>query len=91
MALKPELAELCGRRLLARTQVVKQIWAYIKKNELQDPSDKRYIVCDEAMRQVFNVKRLHMMKMNKLLSDLLDDPTEEDLLEYEQQMDLDDE
>lgn len=51
---------------LSRPQTVKQIWVYIKANELQNPSNKRQILCDEPMRRVFGDK-VDMFQMNKLL------------------------
>ncbi|KAI7729911.1 hypothetical protein M8C21_010856, partial [Ambrosia artemisiifolia] len=48
--------------------VCKQLWAYIKKNNLQDPGNKRKIICDEALRVVFETDSTDMFKMNKLLA-----------------------
>jgi upstream activation factor subunit UAF30 len=39
---------------------VKHIWEYVKARDLQDPSDKRYIRCDEPLKRVFHTDRLHM-------------------------------
>lgn len=47
---------------------MKQLWAYIRKNNLQDPSNKRKIICDDALRVVFETDCTDMFKMNKLLS-----------------------
>lgn len=52
---------------LSRPQVVKQMWAYVKKHNLQDPSDKRYIFCDEKLEAVFRLKRVNCFSMNKYL------------------------
>lgn len=49
-------------------QIVKQLWAYIRKNNLQDPSNKRKIICDDALRLVFETDSTDMFKMNKLLA-----------------------
>jgi upstream activation factor subunit UAF30 len=49
--------------------VTKRLWKHIKGNDLQDPSDKRYIRCDEAMRNVFKQDRVHMFTMTKLASE----------------------
>lgn len=49
-------------------QIVKQLWAYIKKNNLQDPGNKRKIICDDALRVVFETDCTDMFKMNKLLA-----------------------
>lgn len=50
---------------------MKQIWAYVKERDLQDPSDKRQIRCDEAMYAVFKQDKVHMFTMNKLLANHL--------------------
>ncbi|GAB4830765.1 hypothetical protein Ancab_004798 [Ancistrocladus abbreviatus] len=66
--LSPELQAVVGESALPRTEVVRQLWAYIRKNNLQDPSNKRKIICDEALRAVFETDCTDMFKMNKLLS-----------------------
>lgn len=66
--LSPALSELLGETSLSRPQTTKKIWEYIKSRELQDPSDRRQIRCDEKMRAVFKVDRVHMFTMTKLLS-----------------------
>lgn len=53
---------------LSRPQCVKKIWEYIRENNLQDPNDKRQVICDEAMRNVFKQDKVHMFTMNKILS-----------------------
>jgi len=65
------LAELCGTNQLSRPQVVKKLWEYIKGNELQDPRDKRQIICDEKLQAVFNQSKVNMFSMNKLLGNQL--------------------
>ena len=63
-----ELAEIVGHEPLARTEIVKRVWDYIKAHGLQDPSDKRIIVTDDKLRDVFGQDRVNMMKMMGLLS-----------------------
>ena len=53
---------------MSRPQVVKRLWEYIKEHNLQDPMDKRSIICDDKLRAVFNRDRVDMFKMNKILS-----------------------
>ncbi|KAI1746997.1 DEK C terminal domain-containing protein [Xylaria castorea] len=65
------LAELCGEPQLSRPQVVKKLWAHIKEKQLQDPSDKRQILCDESMQAVFKVTKVDMFQMNKLVGNHL--------------------
>ncbi|KAG6813529.1 hypothetical protein H0H92_010234 [Tricholoma furcatifolium] len=52
---------------LSRPQVVKQLWVHIKDNGLQNPDNKREIVCDPGLRAVFGVDKIDMFKMNKVL------------------------
>jgi upstream activation factor subunit UAF30 len=56
---------------LSRPQVVKRLWEYIKGNDLQNPSNKREIVCDDSLRAVFGQDKVDMFKMNKILGDHL--------------------
>nr|ODO02820.1 hypothetical protein L204_01561 [Cryptococcus depauperatus CBS 7855] len=74
LLLSEPLTDLVGSSRLSRPQVVKQIWDYVKGHELQDQTDKRYILCDEKLKRVFYTDRLHMFTMNKLLVDHLRDP-----------------
>lgn len=66
--LAPDLAAFLGTELLPRTEVTKRIWAYIKENDLQDPADKRIVVCDAELEKVMKRKTVHMFKMTKILS-----------------------
>lgn len=64
----PELQAIVGQPALPRTEIVKQLWAYIRRNNLQDPSNKRKIICNDELRLVFEVDCTDMFKMNKLLA-----------------------
>ncbi|CAK9163873.1 unnamed protein product [Ilex paraguariensis] len=64
----PELETIVGQSRLPRTEIVKQLWAYIRKNNLQDPSNKRKIICNDELRLVFETDCTDMFKMNKLLA-----------------------
>ncbi|KAK1783368.1 SWIB/MDM2 domain-containing protein [Copromyces sp. CBS 386.78] len=65
------LQEVCGEAQLSRPQVVKKLWEHIKANELQDPSDKRQILCDDKLQAVFKQSSINMFQMNKLLGNQL--------------------
>ena len=53
-----ELAKVVGAKPLPRTEVVKKLWAYIKKNKLQDTKNKRNINADEALKEVFGIESI---------------------------------
>ncbi|KAL6546077.1 hypothetical protein OROGR_009951 [Orobanche gracilis] len=67
-ALSPQLEKFCGVAELARTEVVKKIWAYIREQNLQNPVNRRKILCDESLHEIFRVKSIDMFQMNKVLS-----------------------
>src|SRR4029079_14283950 len=63
------LAEVIGSKAVPRTEVTKKLWAYIKKNGLQDKKNKRNINADAALKKVFNGKsQVSMFEMTKLVS-----------------------
>ena len=65
----PALAEVVGAKPIARTEVTKRLWAYIKKNGLQDPKNKRMIKADGALKPVFAGKaQVNMFEMTKLVN-----------------------
>lgn len=64
-----DLAAVVGSTPIARTEVVKKLWVYIKKYNLQDPKNKRNINADEKLKKVFNGKKqVNMFEMTKLVS-----------------------
>ena len=64
-----ELAAVVGSGQLSRGEVVSKIWDYIKKNNLQNPQNKREIVADAKLKPVFGGKdRVSMFEMNKHLA-----------------------
>mmetsp|Transcript_8601 Transcript_8601/g.12258 ORF Transcript_8601/g.12258 Transcript_8601/m.12258 type:complete len:297 (-) Transcript_8601:164-1054(-) len=61
-----ELSEFLGKgKQMARTEVVKALWEYIKQNDLQNPNDRREIMLDEKMRNLFHCEKFTMFTMNK--------------------------
>ncbi|MDP2676212.1 MAG: SWIB/MDM2 domain-containing protein [bacterium] len=69
MNISPELAEVVGAGPMPRSEVVKKLWEYIKKHNLQDPSNKRNINADENLKKVFDGKAtVNMFEMTKLVS-----------------------
>jgi upstream activation factor subunit UAF30 len=67
-----ELAEIVGASALPRTEVMKKVWAYIKKNNLQDAKNRRAINADDKLKAVFGGKKqVTMFEMTKLVSNHL--------------------
>ena len=63
------LAEVVGSKPIPRTEVTKRLWAYIKKNKLQDAKNKRTIKADATLKAVFGGKAaVNMFEMTKLVS-----------------------
>ena len=63
------LAEVVGPKPLPRTEVVKKLWAYIKKNNLQDAKERRQINADDKLKPVFGGKKqVSMFEMTKLVN-----------------------
>lgn len=68
------LAAVIGKGPMPRSEVVKKLWAYIKKNDLQDPKKKRNINADDKLKSVFNGKKtVDMFEMTKLVNKHLSD------------------
>jgi chromatin remodeling complex protein RSC6 len=69
LAVSAELAEVVGKGPLPRSEVVKKLWVYIKKNKLQDEKNKRNINADANLKAVFGGKSVvNMFEMTKLVS-----------------------
>ena len=62
------LAAVVGSKPLPRTQVVKKLWAYIKKNNLQDSKNRRNINADSKLKPVFGKNQVSMFEMTKIVS-----------------------
>jgi chromatin remodeling complex protein RSC6 len=69
MTLSSDLEAVVGKGPMPRSEVVKKLWAYIKKNNLQDPANKRNINADASLKTVFGGKAVvNMFEMTKLVS-----------------------
>jgi upstream activation factor subunit UAF30 len=69
MKISDALAKVVGSKPLPRTEVTKKLWAYIKKNKLQDKVNKRMINADANLKVVFGGKnKVTMFEMTKLVS-----------------------
>jgi upstream activation factor subunit UAF30 len=63
------LAAVIGAAAQPRTEVTSKLWAYIKKNNLQDKVNRRNINADDKLREVFGGKKtVSMFEMTKLVS-----------------------
>jgi upstream activation factor subunit UAF30 len=58
---------LGGATRMGRFSVVSKLWEYIRSNDLQNPADRREIVCDSKLKLLFGVDRISMFAMNKAL------------------------
>jgi chromatin remodeling complex protein RSC6 len=69
MSTSATLAAVIGSGAMPRTEVTKKLWAYIKRNGLQDKSNRRMINADDKLRAVFGGKsQVSMFDMTKLVS-----------------------
>ena len=64
----PELAAVVGSAPMPRSEVVSKVWDHIRKNNLQNPNNKREILADDKLKKVFGVDKCTMFEMNKHLS-----------------------
>ena len=63
-----ELSEVVGSKPLPRTELTKKLWAYIKKNGLQDQKNKRMIKADDRLRPIFGKPQVNMFEMTSLVN-----------------------
>jgi chromatin remodeling complex protein RSC6 len=69
MTPSPALSEVVGAKAIPRTEVTKKLWAYIKKNKLQDAKNRRNIKADDNLKAVFGGKTVvNMFEMTKLVN-----------------------
>lgn len=69
MTPSPALSEVIGSKPMPRTEVTKKLWAYIKKNKLQDQKNRRMIKADDNLKAVFGGKaQVNMFEMTKLVN-----------------------
>ena len=63
------LGGVVGNNPMPRTEITKKLWQYIKRNDLQDPKERRMIVADDKLKPVFGGKgRVSMFEMTKLVN-----------------------
>ena len=65
----PQLSEVVGKGPMPRSEVVKKLWEYIRRNNLQDSNNRRNINADSNLKAVFGGKSVvNMFEMTKLVS-----------------------
>ena len=64
----PALAEVIGTKPLPRTEIVKKIWEYIRKNNLQDKKNRRMINADTKLKPLFGKDQISMFDLAKIVS-----------------------
>src|SRR5215213_953209 len=64
----PALAEVVGNKPMPRTEVIKKIWEYIKKNNCQDKKNRRMINADEKLRGLFGKEQISMFDLAKIVN-----------------------
>jgi chromatin remodeling complex protein RSC6 len=63
-----QLAEVIGNKGMPRTEIVKKIWEYIKKNNLQDKKNKRNINADAKLKPIFGKDQISMFELAKVVN-----------------------
>jgi chromatin remodeling complex protein RSC6 len=63
-----QLAAIVGAEPLPRSEVTKKVWDHIKKNNLQNPENKREIIADDKLQPIFGAKKLDMFQMTKAIN-----------------------
>merc|ERR1712062_443875 len=72
MKVSADLAAIIGKKEASRSECIKLLWAYMKKNNLQDPENKQYFTPDKKMAKIFGTERLRGFGMAKFLNNHLE-------------------
>ncbi|XP_071701453.1 protein TRI1-like [Rutidosis leptorrhynchoides] len=65
----PALGEFLGVSEISRTNAVKKVWEYIKSNKLQNPANKKEIICDDKLKTIFSGKdKVGFLEIAKLMT-----------------------
>lgn len=62
------LADVIGSKALPRTEIIKKIWDYIKKNDLQDKKNRRMINADDKLKPLFGKSQISMFELAKVVN-----------------------
>jgi upstream activation factor subunit UAF30 len=63
-----ELGAIVGSKPLARSELTKRVWDYIKSHNLQDANDRRQINADEILRRVVGRDQVSMFELTKFIN-----------------------
>merc|ERR1712179_281111 len=66
--LSSDLSSIIGKKEASRSEIVKELWAYLKKNNLQDPEMKQWFTPDKKMAKVFGKDKLKAFSMTKFIN-----------------------
>ncbi|KAL3678334.1 hypothetical protein R1sor_021290 [Riccia sorocarpa] len=64
----PALQKFLGKSESSRTETIKLLWAYIKSHNLQDPAARKFIICDDALKQLFDKERFSFLEVPGLVN-----------------------
>ncbi len=67
MRLSEDLAEVVGMTVASRSECIKELWAYLKRNNLQDPENKQFFFPDPKMAKIFGTDRMRAFAMSKYI------------------------
>merc|ERR1712186_272715 len=67
MKVSGDLKAIIGKDQASRAECVKELWAYLKKHNLQDPENKQFFTPDKKMAKVFGTDRIRAFSMSKFL------------------------
>ena len=85
--LSEAMQDVVGTDILPRPQVVSKLWVYIKANNLQNPNDKREILCDDKLQRIMKKRKVTMFQMNTHIGEHLLEKL--DRSEYQREPDSD--
>merc|ERR1712000_427101 len=68
MKLSSDLAAVVGQKQASRAECIKQLWAYLKKNNLQDPDNKQFFTPDKKLAKIFGTEKIRGFGMAKFLT-----------------------
>merc|ERR1712038_2189908 len=68
MKLSADLAAVVGQKQASRAECIKELWAYLKKHNLQDPENKQYFTPDKKMAKIFGTEKIRGFGMAKFLT-----------------------